>query len=360
MALFLLVASMLLSGEHDTPVVRPDPQQWYARNACIECHRQAGGRLAEIVDQEWAKSVHYENNVPCEQCHGGDATLLREDFATEEEYKAASHLTFHPEFLFLRDRKGIGKAPETTISFACRECHDEDGKTRVGDPHRGGDAAACLFWRDGGVSSTRGRSIAYTCARCHPRATEKHLGSAHGNFGVPSCLFCHGAGSHAMPAATAEIIDTRPREELGRCAPCHTTGNMEVVALVRKMREETAGRIETCRAQFDELVRMGYRNLALTEMHNHIDNILKNLREVLHGTDLREITELTKSIENVAKQTAYDYELVNALHEARRGQTEVALGVAGLLLVLAAMIVLYRRAFCGPADRSTEPPLRSG
>ena len=340
-------------NEIQTGGVAVDPARWYAGNACIECHREEGGRLAEIVDREWATSVHYENNVPCEQCHGGDATLVREDFATEDEFKEASHLTFHPEFLFLRDRDGIGTASETTISFACRECHSENEERRTGDPHTGGEKPTCLFWRDGGVSLTRGRSIAYVCASCHVRATERHLASAHGNFGVPSCLFCHGDGSHAIPAATMEIIDTRPREQLGRCSPCHTPGNMEVVKRVRDMREETAERIRVSREQFEDLVRMRYRNLGLAEMHLHIDDILKNLREVSHGTDLREITELTKSIEHVAKKTAYDHELVQALHEARRAQTKMALGVAGLLLVLSGMLVLYRRAFCDPTGRTS-------
>ena len=88
------------------------PEEWYAGNACVECHRKEGGRLAEIVDVEWAKSTHYENNVPCESCHGGDALLTRDDFASEEEFKRTSHLTFNAEFLFLRDRGGVGPATD--------------------------------------------------------------------------------------------------------------------------------------------------------------------------------------------------------------------------------------------------------
>jgi hypothetical protein len=46
----------------------------FAENACVQCHRTLAGRSAEIVDLEWARSVHYENNIGCDGCHGGDAS----------------------------------------------------------------------------------------------------------------------------------------------------------------------------------------------------------------------------------------------------------------------------------------------
>jgi len=308
-----------------------------------------------MVD-EWARSVHYDNNVPCEACHGGDATLSRDAFATDEEFKKASHLSFNAEFLFLRDRGGVGMVREEGISYACRECHSADRvEPKLGDPHTGPEPRACLFSRDGGVSMSRGRGIAYICAKCHTRAAEKHLGSPHGSFGAPSCLFCHGDGSHAIPAATIDILDTRPREELGHCSPCHKPSTMNVVAQIRKTLEKTDEMVEQAKVQFAQLQQMGYRNLALEEMHDHLDDIQASLRDVLHGSDIRAINELARSIKHVANQTAYDHDLVAALHEARRGQSRVALAAAGLLLVLVAMLVAYLKLFCGrtrPADAS--------
>jgi len=329
------------------------PAQWYARNACVQCHRREGGRLAEIVDAEWAKSVHYDNNVPCEACHGGDATLTREAFATDEEFKKASHLSFNAEFLFLRDRGGVGLGREEGISYACRECHSGTRvEKKLGDPHAGPEPRACLFSRDGGVSMSRGRGIAYVCAKCHARAAEKHLGSPHGGFGAPSCLFCHGDGSHAIPKATIDILDTRPREELGRCSPCHKPSTMNVVTQIRKTLEQTSLWVEQATAQFEDLRHMRYRNLALEEMHAHLDDIQASLREVLHGSDIRAINELARSIKNVANQTAYDHDLVAALHDARRGQSRIAIGAAGLLLVLVGMLVVYLKVFCGRTGRA--------
>jgi len=360
MLLPAVYALLLLSSVPDTvgaPPAQPaTPEVWYAGNACMECHRKSGGRLAEIVDQEWAKSVHYEENTPCESCHGGDAKVKREEFSSDDEFKEVSHLAFNPEFLFLRDRVGIGMAVEADISFACRECHSGDIEKHLGDPHEGPEAPGCLFSRDGGVNMTRGRGIAYVCAICHAKSAEKHLASAHGRVGVPSCLFCHGEGSHAIPLATTDILDARSREELGKCSPCHTTGNMTVVAKIRETFEQTAELIEQCSVQFQDLQRMGYRNLALTEMYEHLDDTWLRLREVQHGCNIREINELAKSIEHVAKHTAYDHELVQALHDARQRQTRIAVGTAGLLFVLAAMLVLYKKTFCDNPDRSTASP----
>ena len=338
------------------PVESGGPEQWYVGNACVRCHRDQGGRLAEIVDLEWAKSVHYENNVPCESCHGGDASLTREQFSTEDEFKKASHLSFNSEFLFLRDRAGVGAAREDFTSYACKECHaDNRMEQQRGDPHAGSGSGICLWGRYGGVSMSRIRGIAYVCADCHTRAAEKHLASPHGSFGAPSCLFCHGNGSHAIPLATIDILDTRSREELGRCSPCHKPNTMTVVARIRELLEQTVRMIEASAAQFQDLKRMGYRNLALSEMHDHVDETLTALSEELHGSDIRAISELARSVKNLAKRTAYDHDLVLALQEARRRQTRVALEAAGLLLLLACMLVLYRRAFCKHSGARSMP-----
>ncbi len=331
----------------------PDgPEQWYAGNVCIQCHRQSGGRLAEIVDEEWAKSVHYDNNTPCQSCHGGDASLKRADFATDDEFKDASHLTFNPEFLYLRDRVDVAVAREGGNAYACGECHSRDIEKHRPDPHGGQEVSACIFSQYGGISFSRMRGIAYICAKCHVETAEKHLGSPHGSFGAPSCLFCHGDGTHNMGSASVDILDSRPREELGRCAPCHPPHTMNVVKQIRDTLDETAVLIETSRTQFEDLQRMGYRNLALSEMHGHLDDMRMKLRQVLHGSNIHEVIELARSIKNVAKRTAYDHELVLALREARARQTKIALATAGLLILLVAMLGLYMKAFCERTARA--------
>ncbi len=338
----------------------PAGEDRYAGNACVNCHREQAGRLNQIV-LNWSESIHHENDVACQDCHGGDAALTRDQFTSDKEFEKAAHASFNPEFQFLRNRgsAGVDRAPKGAASYACRECHVWSTESQIGSPHGENEASTCLFTRFGGVSMSRERGVAYICAKCHSETTEKQLGSPHGNRGAPSCLFCHGNGSHAIKPATVDIIDPRPREEQGRCSLCHQPDTMNAVAHVRKTLEEADQRITVSNRQFEELDRLGYRNLGLGEMNAHVAKTRASLRQTQHGCNLREINELAKSIENVAKRTAYDYDLVRALNEARQRQTKIAIGVAALLLLLANMLLLYKRAFClRDGEWSTRVPAR--
>ena len=185
---------------------------------------------------------------------------------------------------------------------------------------------------------------------------EKHLGSPHGDFGAPSCLYCHGQRSHAIQQAAIDLIDTRSRTETGRCAPCHQASTMKVVADIKKVLQTTAERIDSSAERFAELEQMGYRNLALREMHHHTEETHSRLRRVFHSFNMREINELARSIGSVAKQTDYAYELVYALHRARRSQTFVGLAAVVFLLLFAGALVYYKHAFCENYDRSAAVP----
>ncbi len=351
--LFLCSTSDADGGQTDIDV--------FAGNACIECHSAQEGRLPEIV-HNWNESVHHENGVACQDCHGGDETLTREQFVSDDEFAKAAHATFNAEFRFLRDRAGpeITRRSTTTASFACKECHVWSTERRLESPHGEAGVPSCLFQRLGGVAMSRERGIAYICAKCHSETVEKQFGSQHGRRGAPSCLFCHGRGSHAIKRATIEIIDPRPREEQGRCSLCHQPQTMNAVAHVRKTLEESDELMRTAAEQFAKLQGMGYRSLGLAEMNAHLEVTRADLRRVQHGCNLREIAEVAKSIESVAKRTAYDFELVHALHDARQRQAKLAMGVADLLLLLAAMLLVYKRAFCPrPGPWPTRNPSRT-
>jgi hypothetical protein len=74
-----------------------------ANNACIACHQNLPGKLSAVV-QEWQQSVHFANHITCDGCHGGDPTLLRAAFATEDEFKRRSHLHRDTEFTLLSQK----------------------------------------------------------------------------------------------------------------------------------------------------------------------------------------------------------------------------------------------------------------
>ena len=51
-----------------TPIHEP---VLFEENTCISCHRELGGKHAEITD-DWSESVHAAQGVGCVSCHGGD------------------------------------------------------------------------------------------------------------------------------------------------------------------------------------------------------------------------------------------------------------------------------------------------
>jgi hypothetical protein len=281
-----------------------DDDRRYADNACVQCHRNLAGRSSEIVDIEWKRSVHYANGVACDGCHGGDASLKRSDFESDEALKNAAHLDRNPEFLTLHAREGVF------------------------------------------IGSVRGRSVSYFCGRCHTLIMEKHLGSPHGNFGDPSCLYCHGQGSHAIEPANLDIIDTRPRSQGGRCAPCHRASTMEAVGTIKQTLMEAAQMIDDSGKLYEELEDWGYHSLQLEKMHGHRQEVHSRLRRVFHSFNMREINDFVGEIRVVAERTKQTHKLVARLQVQRRRQTVIGISAVTFLLLFAGVLNSYRRRFC--------------
>ncbi len=138
--------------------------------ACIGCHTFLGGELARPVT-EWKSSIHQQNGITCELCHGGNANLevgnVKELSGQEFEEKRS-------------------QAMSKSLGF-------------VGKPS--------------------GEALFAMCARCHRESVSRYTKSIMGKAyldkkGGPSCVTCHHAHRNAMPEV--------PRV----CESCHkdTTG----------------------------------------------------------------------------------------------------------------------------------------
>lgn len=115
----------------------------FAGNVCVICHSGLPGKYGEPV-QLWQGSIHAQNNVFCNDCHGGNPT----DAA----------LAMNPAQGFL------GVPAETEI------------------PDR--------------------------CGKCHVGIFEEYSASAHGQAlaaGGPNCVTCH--GNHAIVAPSLAMIN---------------------------------------------------------------------------------------------------------------------------------------------------------
>lgn len=294
---FLLMDVARAAGPAASPAADP-----FVGNACVECHRDLPGRSSEIVEKEWKHSVHYAGKVGCEGCHGGNATCRRDQFATDDEFKRAAHLERSPEFLLLfSDKEFVGAA--------------------------------------------RGRSVSYFCGKCHARTKEQHLGSPHGDFGNPTCLYCHGRGSHLIPPATVDIIDTRGRDQNGRCSPCHRAATMTSVARIKQMLADSEQRIRTSAEQYRQLEASAYHNIELERRHHHVEEARSQLRQVFHSFNVRDVTKIAADIQAVAERTEASHQLIERLRRVQRQQTLIGALVMGILLSFAALLLYYKRTY---------------
>jgi len=302
-----LLALLLLGSPEPAPSPDAGPaEDRFTGNACIECHRDLPGRSSEIVGVEWRHSVHFAAGVACNDCHGGNASVKRDAFESDEAWKEAAHGRRDPEFLVL---------------------------------HQAGDGFA---------SSVRGRAVSYFCGKCHADIKEKHLGSPHGAFGDPTCLYCHGQGSHKITEPTLDIIDTRSRAEHGRCSPCHKASSMETVKRIKAMLENTEESIETSGRQYEDLKDWGYRNLELEQLNEHAKEVRSQLRQVFHSFNLLEISNFVSEINDVVDKTNATHELIERLRTAKRRQALIGSLVAVMLLTLAGLLRYYKHAFLDP------------
>jgi hypothetical protein len=302
MLLAWMAQAVLAAGPDRTSAPASSPADPWAGNACVQCHRDLPGRSSRIVDLEWKHSVHYAANVGCDGCHGGDPSVRRERFASDEAFKKASHVERNPEFLLLHQDNEF-------------------------------------------VSEARGRSVSYFCGKCHVKIKENHLGSPHGDFGAPTCLYCHGQGSHKILHPGPEIVDTRGRNEGGRCTPCHRAETMKSVARIKALLLDAEEQIKVSGDLYSAAQGWGYRNLELEKMHSHAAEVRSQLRQIFHSFNMREINNYAGEIQGVVDRTRATFDMVERLRRKQRLHTAVGAGAVLLLLTFAGLLVYYKKAF---------------
>ncbi|HUI68667.1 MAG TPA: hypothetical protein VL087_10740 [Nitrospirota bacterium] len=124
-------------------------------NACVTCHTFLGGELGRPV-KEWAGSIHQQNGITCDPCHGGNADV---------DLGNIQHLT--------------GQDFEAKRSQA-------------------------MSASSGFVGKPSGKGLFAMCARCHypsvARFEKSIMGKAYlDSKGGPSCVTCHHAHRNVMP-----------------------------------------------------------------------------------------------------------------------------------------------------------------
>ena len=123
--------------------------------ACVTCHEYLGGDLARPVLQ-WKGSIHQQNGITCDLCHGGNAGINIGDIKklSVQQFSDVQSLAMS------RSRGFIGKPSGKSMFDMCGQCHSESV--------------------DRYANSIMGKSYL-------------------GNKGGPSCVVCHNAHNNTMP-----------------------------------------------------------------------------------------------------------------------------------------------------------------
>ncbi len=124
-------------------------------SACVTCHELMGAELARPV-KEWKGSIHQQNGISCDFCHGGDANV---DVGNVRQLSAQE--------------------------FA-------EKQTRA------------MSISHGFVGKPAGKELFAICARCHRASVDRYANSIMGKAyldkkGGPSCVACHHAHHNTMP-----------------------------------------------------------------------------------------------------------------------------------------------------------------
>jgi hypothetical protein len=123
--------------------------------ACVTCHSSLGGALAQPV-AEWKVSIHQQNGITCDLCHGGDASVP------------------------------VGNV------------------TRLSSSQFEAIRSRAMAVSHGFVGKPSGRAMFDLCGRCHGASVDRYAGSIMGRAylggkGGPSCVACHNAHNNIIP-----------------------------------------------------------------------------------------------------------------------------------------------------------------
>lgn len=136
---FLIVLAMLVAIAMSCGTVQAE------QIVCITCHGAMPGKYGEPV-KLWQGSIHAENGIACNACHGGDPT----------------------------------------------------------------DAANAMKKERGFLGAPKYNDVPAFCGRCHVGVLKDYLDSGHGRAlatGGPNCVVCH--GNHQIARASLELINEK-------------------------------------------------------------------------------------------------------------------------------------------------------
>ncbi len=138
-------------------------------SACITCHEALGGSLAKPIG-EWKGSIHYQNDITCDRCHGGNAKVVVGNVQelSGDEFAAIQSAAMSKALGF------VGKPSGQAMFSMCEQCHSASVR-RFADSimgnaylqNKGGPSCVTCHHAHRNVVS----AVPETCSECHKETT---------------------------------------------------------------------------------------------------------------------------------------------------------------------------------------------
>ena len=160
------VISMALLGRSDAAAGSE------GENSCQVCHSNPDFLVQnkKLYDyyQEWRTSIHQQEDVSCEDCHGGDPSNFEKDAAHGEGVGASNPASG----VYYKNIPETCGTCHTDIVDGFRESHHFQHLEIVADVGQGPSCVTC----HGSINSEilNVNSVSAACARCHNEETENH------------------------------------------------------------------------------------------------------------------------------------------------------------------------------------------
>jgi len=222
------------------------------RNTCEECHSNPDFLVQnkKLYDyyQQWSVSVHRQEGVDCDDCHGGDSSAPTKEAAHGKGVGASSPASG----VYYKNVPGTCGACHTDILSGFRESHHYQHLAKTAKADQGPTCVTCHGSINTEVLNVN--SVSGACVRCHNEKTGNHPEIPETARGILNRFlsihrYYRYIGIHAEPEEAKEFFESLDPQLKALSVTWHTfvledidRGTAELLAELKAKRDELRAR----------------------------------------------------------------------------------------------------------------------
>ena len=164
--------ALVLLAPPETAAAPPESAVAPPGNSCENCHRDPDflvtNNLLYEYYQEWSGSVHQQEEVSCDDCHGGDARAADKEAAHADGVRSSDPAS---GIYFKNVPETCGTCHEEILEGFSQSLHFEHVEKKKGE-EQGPTCVTCHGSIDSAVLNVN--TVAEACARCHNAESDNY------------------------------------------------------------------------------------------------------------------------------------------------------------------------------------------